>query len=190
MIEKFPFSPTKRSTSLQSTVVFSKAMIDSSIAIVSRSLSLSEYKRKFFSPKTLIESVAIVSRSLSLWEHKFEEKRTKFFSFFPCVLMRMADWNHKSCKQIDKSSIFSNSAYLPIDCTSKLPQQKKHRLIRTYWRPNLGATTRYRRRIVPRGFSLDCFPLFPRIFFWFSDVLGKKSLNKMTKLCRTSCIVW
>jgi hypothetical protein len=41
MIEKFPFSPTKRSTSLQSTVVFSKAMIDSSVAIVSRSLSLS-----------------------------------------------------------------------------------------------------------------------------------------------------
>jgi hypothetical protein len=49
-------------------------MIDSSVAIVSRSLSLSlslsltlwEYKRKFFPPKRLIEFVAIVSRSLSL----------------------------------------------------------------------------------------------------------------------------
>jgi len=41
MIEKFPFAPTKRSTSLQSTVAFSKAMTDSSVAIVSRSLSLS-----------------------------------------------------------------------------------------------------------------------------------------------------
>jgi len=88
MIEKFPFSPTKRSTSLQSTVVFSKAMIDSSVAIVSRSLSLSlslslsEYKRKFFSPKTLIEFAAIVSRSLSLWEHKIEESGRNPFLFF------------------------------------------------------------------------------------------------------------
>jgi hypothetical protein len=86
MIEKFPFSPTKRSTSLQSTVVFSKAMIDSSVAIVSRSLSLSlslsEYKRKFFSPKTLIEFAAIVSRSLSLWEHKIEESERNPFLFF------------------------------------------------------------------------------------------------------------
>jgi hypothetical protein len=88
MIEKFPFSRTKRSTLLQSTVVFSKAMIDSSVAIVSRSLSLSlslsltEYKRKFFSPKKLIEFVAIVSRSLSLWEHKIEESGRNSFLFF------------------------------------------------------------------------------------------------------------
>jgi hypothetical protein len=137
MIEKFPFSPTKRSTSLQSTVVFSKAMIDSSIAIVSRSLSLSlahslgVQEEVLFSKKTNRVCCNSFTISVSLGAKDWR-KRTKFFSFFPCVLMRMADWNHKSCKQIDRSWIFSNSAYLPIDCTSKLPQQKKHRLIRTY----------------------------------------------------------
>jgi hypothetical protein len=85
MIEKFPFSPTKRSTSLQSTVVFSDDRLfccNSFTISLSLSLTLGEYKRKFFSPKRLIEFVAIVSRSLSLWEQNIEESGRNSFLFF------------------------------------------------------------------------------------------------------------